>query len=119
MRVRNLRSKKVDNITNDNMDMSAPVDVQVHAGPGKVDQVLAKGLENADQPVMERAFVCDEEDHYGGIEMEEVQVHSEPLEVEPDQDGGLKMKRFDVLVSTMISNYFAGVISGLHAAQHQ
>ena len=121
--MRKLRCKKVDNITNDNMDMSAPVEVQVPAGPGEMDQDLAEGLQNADQPVMEEAFVCDEEgfeeDHDGGIEMEEVQVHSEPLEVEPDQDGGLKMKRFDVLVSTMISNYFAGVISGLHAAQHQ
>ena len=48
-----------------------------------------------------------------------VEVHSGPGDVEQDQDGGLKMKRFDVLVSTMISNYFAGVISGLHAAQHQ
>ena len=123
MGMRKLRGKKVDNITNDNMDMSAPVEVQVPAGPGEMDQDLAEGLQNADQPVMEEAFVCDEEgfeeDHDGGIEMEEVQVHSEPLEVEPDQDGGLKMKRFDVLVSTMISNYFAGVISGLHAAQHQ
>ena len=58
-------------------------------------------------------------DQDGGIEMAEVHVHSGLGEVEQHQYGGLKMKRFDVLVSTMISNYFAGVISGLHAAQHQ
>ena len=81
------------------------------------------GIEIADQPAMEKSFDCDEqrseEDRDGGIEMAEVQVHSRPGEVEAGQDGVLKMKRFDVLVSTMISNYFAGVISGLHAAQHQ
>ena len=74
MRMRKLRGKNVDNITNDNMDMSAPVEVQVHSGPG---------------------------------------------EVEPGQEGGLKLKRFDVLVSTMISNYCAGVTSRLQAAHHQ
>ena len=42
-----------------------------------------------------------------------------PGEVEPDQDGGLKMKRFEVLVSTMISNCCAGVTLRLQAAHHQ
>ena len=92
-------------------------------GPGEVDQDLAEGLENADQPVMEEAFVCDEqgfeEDHDGGIEMVEEQVHSGPGEVEPGQDGGLKMKRFNVLISTFISNYCAGVTSRLQGAHHQ
>ena len=62
------------NISNDEMDTSNSVDVQVKAGRG---------------------------------------------EVEPDQDGGLKMKRFDVLVSTMISDYCAGVMSRLQGAHHQ
>ena len=56
-------------------------------------------------------------DRDGGIEM--VEVHSGPGDVEQDQDGGLKMKRFDALVSTMISNSCAGVTSRLHAAHHQ
>ena len=56
-------------------------------------------------------------DRDGGIEM--VEVHSGPGDVEQDQDGGLKMKRFDVLVSTMISNFCAGVTSRLQAAHHQ
>ena len=43
-------------------------------------------------------------DQDGGIEMAEVHVHSGLGEVEQHQYGGLKMKRFDVLVSTMISN---------------
>ena len=49
----------------------------------------------------------------------EVQLHSWPGEVEPQQDGVFKMKRFDVLVFTMISNYCAGVTSRLQGAHHQ
>ena len=58
-------------------------------------------------------------DRDGGIEMAEVHVHSGLGEVEQHQYGGLKMKRFDVLMSTMISDYCAGVTSRLQAAHHQ
>ena len=113
-----MRGKKVDNITNYNM--SAPVEVQVHEGPGEVDQDLAEGLETADQPSMGEALDYNEqgfeEDRDAGIEMVEVQG---PGEVEPDQDGGLKMKRFDVLFSIVISKYCTGVTSRLQAAYHQ
>ena len=58
-------------------------------------------------------------DRDGGIEMVEVPIHSAPGEMEEGQDGGLKMKRFDVLMSTMISDYCAGVMSRLQGAHHQ
>ena len=52
-------------------------------------------------------------------DLAEVQVQAGPGDVELGQDGGLKMKRFDVLVPTMISKYCAGVTSRLQAAHHQ
>ena len=57
-------------------------------------------------------------DRDGGIEMVEVPIHSAPGEMEPGQNGGLKMKRYDVLISTMISNYSSGVTSKLQEAAH-
>ena len=36
----------------------------------------------------------------GGIKMVGVPIHSAPGEMEQGQDGGLKMKRFDVWIST-------------------
>ena len=76
-----MRGKKVDNIANENMDMSAPVEVQVHAGPGEVDQLA---MEEADSynDCSWGAFEYDGEESEG--EGEGVDPENQELEAEAD-----------------------------------
>ena len=67
--------------------------------------------------IFDRTNISNEEIEISNVV--EVQVHSGPGEVDPQQEHVFKMKRFDSLVSTMISNYCAGVTSRLQAAHHQ
>ena len=81
MRMRKLRSKKVDNITNENMDMSAPVEVQAHAGPGEVDQLAMEEADFYNDNSWD-AFDYYEEESEG--EGEGVDPENQELEAEGD-----------------------------------